>query len=267
MSATTRHPAHEARRTVVDAVRARCRPASAGSNGSRASARTWGDPPRRSRPIPSSPSTAGRSRRASTCRSPPWRPCRGRELTAHFHCVAGWSAADLRWEGVAFETFYRTIVEPALVPGAEVTHLVFGGLDGYRSVVLVEDALADDVLLAERLDGRRLGADHGAPVRLVSPAQYGYVSTKHLCRIEVHSSEPPHRGGPSSTGDCSSPIRGRGSGRRSVTARSPAGWCGRSTGRSRGRCSTSAPGARRVRPDLAELPRGGAPRGLTRSGW
>ena len=114
-----------------------------------------------------------------------------RELTAHFHCVAGWSAADLRWEGVAFGTFFRTIVEPALVPGAEATHLVFEGLDGYRSVVLVEDALADGVLLAERLDGRRLGADHGAPVRLVSPDQYGYVSTKHLCRIAVHSGEPP----------------------------------------------------------------------------
>ena len=104
--------------------------------------------------------------------------------------MAGWSAANLRWEGVTFETFFRTIIEPELVPGTEVTHVVFEGLDGYRSVVLVEDALVDDVLLAERLDGRPLGADHGAPVRLVSPAQYGYVSTKHLCRIEVHSSEP-----------------------------------------------------------------------------
>lgn len=118
-----------------------------------------------------------------------------RELTADFHCVAGWSAADLRWEGVGFETFFRTIVEPALVPGTEVTHVVFEGLDGYRSVVLAEDALGDDVLLAERLDGRPLGADHGAPVRLVSPAQYGYVSTKHLCRIEVHSGEPHTPGG------------------------------------------------------------------------
>ena len=114
-----------------------------------------------------------------------------REITAHFHCVAGWSAADLRWEGVAFETFFRTVIEPELVPATEVTHLVFGGLDGYRSVVMAEDAFDDDVLLAERLDGRPLGDDHGAPVRLVSPAQYGYVSTKHLCRIEVHSTEPP----------------------------------------------------------------------------
>ena len=25
----------------------------------------------------------------------------------------------------------------------------------------------------------------------VSPDQYGFVSTKHLCRIELHTSEPP----------------------------------------------------------------------------
>jgi DMSO/TMAO reductase YedYZ molybdopterin-dependent catalytic subunit len=113
-----------------------------------------------------------------------------RALRADFHCVAGWSATNLCWEGVPFEAFYRTLVEPALVPGAEITHVVFGGLDGYRSVVWLEDALADGVLIADRLDGRPLDGDHGAPVRLVSPAQYGYISTKHLCRIEVHTGEP-----------------------------------------------------------------------------
>jgi DMSO/TMAO reductase YedYZ molybdopterin-dependent catalytic subunit len=112
------------------------------------------------------------------------------EITADFHCVAGWSAVDLRWEGVEFAVFYRTVVEPALVPGTAITHVVFRGLDGYRSVVLLEDALADGVLIADRLDGHELGSDHGAPVRLVSPAQYGYVSTKHLCGIEVHGGEP-----------------------------------------------------------------------------
>jgi DMSO/TMAO reductase YedYZ molybdopterin-dependent catalytic subunit len=113
-----------------------------------------------------------------------------RELTADFHCVAGWSATNLRWEGVAFETFYRTIIEPSVQPGALVTHVVFGGLDGYRSVVSIEDALAEDVLIAERLDGRPLDGDHGAPARLVSSNQYGFVSTKHLCRIELLTVEP-----------------------------------------------------------------------------
>jgi DMSO/TMAO reductase YedYZ molybdopterin-dependent catalytic subunit len=113
-----------------------------------------------------------------------------RELTADFHCVAGWSATGLHWEGVAFETFYRLIIERSLRPDTSITHLVFGGLDGYRSVVTIEDALADNVLIAERLDGAPLDGDHGAPARLVSPHQYGFISTKHLCRIELHTSDP-----------------------------------------------------------------------------
>jgi DMSO/TMAO reductase YedYZ molybdopterin-dependent catalytic subunit len=116
-----------------------------------------------------------------------------RALTADFHCVSGWSATDLCWDGVPFDAFYRTIVEPVLAPGVEITHVVFRGLDGYRSVVWMEDALADGVLIADRLDGRPLDGAHGAPARLVSPAQYGYVSTKHLCRIEVHTGEPRDR--------------------------------------------------------------------------
>jgi DMSO/TMAO reductase YedYZ molybdopterin-dependent catalytic subunit len=116
-----------------------------------------------------------------------------RALTADFHCVAGWSATDLRWEGVPFDAFYRAVVEPVLQPGSVVTHIVFRGLDGFRSVLLVDDVMADGVLLADRLDGRPLDGDHGAPVRLLSPAQYGYMSTKHLCRIEVRT-EPPDRG-------------------------------------------------------------------------
>jgi DMSO/TMAO reductase YedYZ molybdopterin-dependent catalytic subunit len=111
-------------------------------------------------------------------------------VTADLHCVSGWSATSLRWEGIPFATFYREIIEPALAHGQVATHLVFQGLDGYRVVVSLEDALADDVLIAERLDGRPLTPDHGAPIRLVSPSQYGYVSAKHLARIEVCNQEP-----------------------------------------------------------------------------
>jgi DMSO/TMAO reductase YedYZ molybdopterin-dependent catalytic subunit len=118
-----------------------------------------------------------------------------RELTADFHCVAGWSATNLHWEGVSFETFYRTLIEPSVRPEASVTHVVFGGLDGYRSVVSIDDALAKDVLIAEHLDGRPLDGDHGAPARLVSPNQYGFISVKHLCRIELHTAEPAERYG------------------------------------------------------------------------
>ena len=46
------------------------------------------------------------------------------------------------------------------------------------------------MLIADRLNGRPLDSDHGAPARLVSPSQYGYVSTKHLSSIEVLTAEP-----------------------------------------------------------------------------
>jgi len=85
---------------------------------------------------------------------------------------------------------YRMIIEPSVSPDASITHLVFCGLDGYRSVVSIKDALAQDLLIGERLNGALLDADHGAPVRLVSPNQYGYVSIKHLSRIELHTAEP-----------------------------------------------------------------------------
>ncbi|MFD3515723.1 molybdopterin-dependent oxidoreductase [Streptomyces sp. NPDC058657] len=114
-----------------------------------------------------------------------------REVRADFHCVAGWSATGLVWEGVGFHDFYRDVVQPALRPGAVVSHLVFAGADGVRAMVLLEDALGEDVLLAERLGGEPLTGEHGAPVRLVSPWQYGYVNIKHLCRIEFHVTAPP----------------------------------------------------------------------------
>lgn len=113
-----------------------------------------------------------------------------RELVADFHCVAGWSAVNLRWEGVAFATLYREIVEPSLDRSSPVTHVAFTGLDGHSSTVTIDDALGDDVLIAENLDGLPLDSDHGAPARLVSPSQYGYISVKHLCRIDLRTSAP-----------------------------------------------------------------------------
>jgi DMSO/TMAO reductase YedYZ molybdopterin-dependent catalytic subunit len=53
------------------------------------------------------------------------------------------------------------------------------------------DALQNDVLLADRLDDEPLSLAHGAPLRLISPQQYAYLSTKHLCAIDIHTDVPP----------------------------------------------------------------------------
>lgn len=111
-----------------------------------------------------------------------------REITADFHCVAGWSVTGLRWEGVPFAAFHRSFL--ASRAAGSVTHVKFVGLDGHWSVALLEDVMGDDVLLAARLNGRPLDDDHGALLRLVSPSQYGFINTKHLYRIELLTAEP-----------------------------------------------------------------------------
>ena len=114
-----------------------------------------------------------------------------RDLHADFHCVAGWSVTGLRWEGVAFAEVYQRLIAPAVEAGTTVTHVVIRGLDGESFVAELRDLLAGDVLLADRLDGRPLDGDHGAPLRLVNPAQYGYANIKHVCRIDVLAEPPP----------------------------------------------------------------------------
>lgn len=111
-----------------------------------------------------------------------------RDMVADFHCVAGWSVQGLRWGGVPFRTLYETVIPPVADDG--VTHIRFVGIDGFRSVLMLEDALDDDVMVADHLDGMPLGGDHGGPARLVCPSRYGYKSAKHLSAIEVHTAEP-----------------------------------------------------------------------------
>jgi len=107
--------------------------------------------------------------------------------------VTGWSARGLSWTGVGFNECYDRALLPALDPAVEISHVMFVGADGYQCVLLLEDAMRDDVLLADQLDGDALGVATGGPVRLVSPQQYGYKSAKHLTEIQLCTAEPPLR--------------------------------------------------------------------------
>jgi len=113
-----------------------------------------------------------------------------RDIVADFHCLAGWSVRGLHWSGVAFRTFYESVIVPEAGPEPGVSHILFEGADGFRIALELADALDDDVMLADKLSGIVLDSDHGAPVRLVSPKQYGFKSTKHLCGIELYTREP-----------------------------------------------------------------------------
>ncbi len=100
------------------------------------------------------------------------------ESVSDFHCVEGWSVSDLRWEGVRF----RDIVE--MVELTEDAQFVsFECADGYTTSLLLEDLLADDILLAYRLNGKPLEEGIGAPLRLVVPSKYAYKSAMWITRI------------------------------------------------------------------------------------
>ena len=106
------------------------------------------------------------------------------EQVSDFHCVTTWSHRSLRWSGVRFADFYERHFAARFDAAPGVMALVFRGQDGYRTALLLEDLLAADVLLVDRLNDLPLSLAHGAPLRLVAPAQNGYKSVKHLCRIE-----------------------------------------------------------------------------------
>ncbi|MEM0961147.1 MAG: molybdopterin-dependent oxidoreductase [Bacteroidota bacterium] len=102
-----------------------------------------------------------------------------------FHCVTTWSVRGLRWEGIRFCDLFDDILVPQAGAPPDADLIVFRGQDGYRAALPLADLRAPDVLLADRLDGQPLSVAHGAPIRLVAPAHYGYKSVKHLREIRV----------------------------------------------------------------------------------
>lgn len=115
------------------------------------------------------------------------------EQTSDFHCVTTWSRRGLRWGGVRFADFHAEVVVPRAAPADAARFVILRGQDGARTCMLLDDLLAPDVLLVDTLDGEPLPVAHGAPLRLVAPAHYGYKSVKALCRLEYRHDERAFR--------------------------------------------------------------------------
>jgi len=110
-----------------------------------------------------------------------------------FHCVTTWTKLGLHWGGVRFRDVYELIARPQAGADPRATLVEFRAQDGYRSALPLADLLADDVLLADELDGEPLPLAHGAPLRLVAPAHYGYKSVKHLKQLNFLCDANRHR--------------------------------------------------------------------------
>ena len=115
------------------------------------------------------------------------------EQCSDFHCVTTWTRRGLQWGGIRFADFYQQVVVPLAGPLADATFVVLQGQDGARTSLPLENLLSPDVLLADQLDGQPLSIAHGAPLRLVAPAHYGYKSVKHINRIDFWRSDANYR--------------------------------------------------------------------------
>lgn len=118
------------------------------------------------------------------------------DLVADFHCVTTWSRLGLAWSGVRFADLYAQRIVPLLGDPDAIAGVTLTGQDGYRTSLPIADMLAPDVLVADRLDGAPLSVAHGAPLRLVAPAHYGYKHLKHLAALALVTAPPAIKRGP-----------------------------------------------------------------------
>ena len=103
------------------------------------------------------------------------------EQVSDFHCVTGWTVNQVRWRGVRPQTLIE-LVQPA----AGIRQVTFKSLEGpYVDGLKPAQLVLPDTLIATHMDGVPLTRAHGAPVRLVIPAMYGYKSVKWVNHIEL----------------------------------------------------------------------------------
>jgi DMSO/TMAO reductase YedYZ molybdopterin-dependent catalytic subunit len=103
------------------------------------------------------------------------------------------------YEAVGTAAWTGTPLSPLLAEAGvhdDAIEVVFTGLDrgveggieqAYERALPLEEASRAEVLLAYEMNGQPLLAQHGAPVRLVTPGWYGMTNVKWLARISVVS--------------------------------------------------------------------------------
>jgi DMSO/TMAO reductase YedYZ molybdopterin-dependent catalytic subunit len=93
-------------------------------------------------------------------------------------CVQCWSArAD--WGGFRFGHLLESVK-----PKKNARAVKLECADGWYEYFSIQDLLSPRVLLAMDMQGQPLADRHGAPLRLIDPARYGYKSAKLITAIE-----------------------------------------------------------------------------------
>ena len=84
------------------------------------------------------------------------------------------------WKGVRL----RHLLEK-VGPKPEVKVVVFRCADGYHTAIPLEEAMETDTLLAYEMNGVPLPTEHGFPIRLLNPGNYGTKNPKWIVNIQL----------------------------------------------------------------------------------
>ncbi|PFG13729.1 LOW QUALITY PROTEIN: DMSO/TMAO reductase YedYZ molybdopterin-dependent catalytic subunit [Bacillus sp. es.036] len=109
-----------------------------------------------------------------------------KKVTCDIHCVTRWSRFDNTFEGVLMKDFIK---ELDIIP--ESNHVMLHGDHNYTTNIHLTDLLDDNVILAHSIDGEKLTAKHGWPLRLVVPHLYFWKSIKWIRGIEFIEADSP----------------------------------------------------------------------------
>ncbi len=103
-------------------------------------------------------------------------------------CVEGW-AAIVQWGGVKLQDL---LALTELNPHAK--YVYFQSADGYYESWDLASVLHPQTLLAYQMNGEKLPAENGAPLRLAAPIKLGYKQSKWVTEIQVTSQLLPKQG-------------------------------------------------------------------------
>src|SRR3569833_39254 len=101
-----------------------------------------------------------------------------KQITRHT-CEEGWSAIA-EWTGVPLSAVLK---DAGILPAARFVCIY--GFDNYGESIDMLDAFHPQTILAHTMNGDKVPARHGAPMRLRVETQIGYKSVKYLQRIVV----------------------------------------------------------------------------------
>lgn len=104
----------------------------------------------------------------------------------NIHCVTSWTKLGMEWEGIKFKD-----IMALAKPRQNARYAIFECEQGFTTNLPLEVVMDDDVLVAFKVAGRDLEAQHGGPVRMLVPKRYFYKSAKWLRGIKLTEEDEP----------------------------------------------------------------------------